>query len=182
MTTYDRTPSPRPARAAAALLSILLAAPLAALAAEARTLERADDQGRVASGRLVGTWEFQVTFVQCDTGTPVAPTFTSLHTYLPGGSALEQGSTAGRPPAISRTVGQGVWERESPGLFHAIYKFFAFDVNGQLVSRVEIDELVEFQSGDEIIHYGVGRVFNPAGVEVTSNCFTGTGVRMALPE
>jgi hypothetical protein len=159
---------------------LLLAAAAAPSEAAAATVTRADSEA--ALGKLVGTWELQVSFVNCESGAPLGPPFTSLHTYLPGGSALEQGSSVGPPPSASRSVGQGVWRRESPGLFRAHIVFFNFDAGGQVLGRVEIDEFVETHGRDRILHYGVGSVFTPAGVQVARNCFTGPGERLALPE
>jgi hypothetical protein len=163
------------------LLSIALLFPVAGSASEAAAAGGARLDSQAAGGRLVGTWEFQVSFVDCETGTPLAPPFTSLHTYLPGGSALEQGSRVGAP-ATSRTVGQGVWEREGAGLFRGLFVFFAFDATGQTLGRVEINELVELDGRDRSLHYGFANIFTPDGVQVARNCFTGPGERVKLTE
>lgn len=164
----------------ALLFPALLTLPAPLAAGQAGAAVHANGAATLAS--LAGTWEFQVTFVNCDTGAPVAPTFTSLHTYFPGGSAIEQGSTVGPPPSASRTVGQGVWRRQAPGDFRARVTFFAFDNAGHQLTRVMIDEIVETEGTDEAISYGVGRVFTPTGIQVGSNCFTGPGRRVTLDE
>ena len=74
----------------------------------------AADQAEGANqGRsLVGTWELQVSPVDCATGVPVAPPFSSLQNYTASGTVMEEGSVVGPPPVFMRTSGQGVWKRE----------------------------------------------------------------------
>jgi hypothetical protein len=177
MTTTFLTKTLARAGVLALTASALLVGAAAGQTARAGSL-RSD--ARVSGGRLVGTWEFQVTFRNCDDGTPLGPPFTSFHTYLPGGSAIEQGATPGPPPATSRSIGQGVWERAAGGRFQAQFTFYSFDATGQLLVRVAIDEDLEFTGGDTVDGAGVGRVFTPAGQQVATNCFTSPGRRVKL--
>lgn len=143
--------------------------------------ERSRSRSEANAGRLVGTWEFQVTFVDCETGAPLGPPFQSLHTYSAEGSVIEQGSRVGPPPTATRTVGQGIWEREMPGVFHATFSFFTFDANAQPLTRADIDETLEFEGRDRVLSYGTGTVSTPTGVVVATNCFVGPGDRLRFP-
>ena len=55
---------------------------------------------------LEGTWLFEATLVDCDTGEslpiPVNP-FPVLHTYLPGGTMLDSAAEA------TRSAAHGIW-------------------------------------------------------------------------
>ena len=184
MTTTPSRPTrlPRPPRTALILLAIVMGLPMAGQASGSRALERTGGEGQAAGGRIVGTWEFQVGFINCETGAPLAPPFRSLHTYIPGGSMLEQGAAAGPPPAASRTVGQGVWQRERAGLFESLFTFFTFDATGQYLTRVVVEEIVEFTGGNELDLQAVAGVFAPNGAQVATNCVIGSGERLTVPE
>jgi hypothetical protein len=95
---------------------------------------------------------------------------------------IEQGGAVGPPPSVSRTVGQGIWERQSPGIFKSLFKFFTFDATGQNLARLEVEELVEFQSRDQVDLHAVAAVFAPSGIQVGTNCLVGSGTRLGFPE
>ena len=61
---------------------------------------------------LVGTWSVQVTLVDCSTGAPVSPAFTSLLTFNQGGTMV--GDTVNPAFAPGQRGGdQGVWKQKS---------------------------------------------------------------------
>jgi hypothetical protein len=68
--------------------------------------------------KLVGTWEVQITQVDCTSGTPLGPTFPSLLTFAKGGTMAEDTSN----PAFGhgqRSAGQGTWRSASSSSYAA---------------------------------------------------------------
>lgn len=57
---------------------------------------------------LLGTWQVQVTQVDCQSGTPLGPSFPSLLTFAIGGTMIEDTSNPGFA-AGQRGDGQGQW-------------------------------------------------------------------------
>ena len=57
---------------------------------------------------LVGTWRVQVTLVDCGSGTPLAPPFSSLVTFAAGGTMAEDTMNPGFGVG-QRSAGQGTW-------------------------------------------------------------------------
>lgn len=57
---------------------------------------------------LLGTWQVQVTQVDCQSGTPLSPSFPSLLTFAIGGTMTEDTSNPGFA-AGQRGDGQGQW-------------------------------------------------------------------------
>lgn len=57
---------------------------------------------------LVGTWRVQVTQVDCQTGVPLSPPFSSLLTFAVGGTMAEDTTNPVFGPG-QRGAGQGVW-------------------------------------------------------------------------
>lgn len=133
------------------------------------------------SNTLAGTWEFRIGLVSCDTGDPIAPRFTTLHSYHRDGTLTEQGNQIA-PGVHMRTTALGIWKREGGRVFRTFFKFFNFDGSSSLLSRVEVDETVELDhGGDTLTTVAIGRVFNPAGIQVATNCLAGSGTRLTLP-
>lgn len=159
--------------AAALFAAALLLAPRGAAA-----------QPREHHATLEGTWEVQATFVNCDTGAPVAPPFTSLHAYLGtnGGSMIEQGSRTGPPPTASRTVGQGVWQRVKGRRFGSVFKFFRFDAAGVYIGGNEIETTLDLGTkGNTFVAASAGFAFDTAGSPVGPPiCVDQTAKRMKL--
>ncbi len=61
---------------------------------------------------LVGTWRVQVTLVDCTTGAPVAPPFSSLLTFNAGGTMVGDTTNPGFAPG-QRGDDQGLWKQKS---------------------------------------------------------------------
>jgi hypothetical protein len=96
---------------------------------------------------IVGTWLNEVKIVTC----PPAPreviaTFESMITYMRGGILIEGGAPPF--PAVSRSAGQGIWERTSPHTFRVFFRAHNFDNLGRLVSIVEVTTLPSLIQGD----------------------------------
>jgi hypothetical protein len=58
--------------------------------------------------KLVGTWQVQVTVVDCQSGNPLGPPFTSLLTFTAGRAVIEDTSNPVFAPG-QRGSGQGRW-------------------------------------------------------------------------
>jgi hypothetical protein len=71
-----------------------------------------------AKTKLVGTWQVQVTQVDCQSGTPLGPPFTSLLTFAQGGTMNEdtENSAFGHG---QRGGGQGMWNSTGQSMYTA---------------------------------------------------------------
>jgi hypothetical protein len=67
---------------------------------------------------LLGTWRVQVTLVDCQTGTPLAPAFPSLVTFAFRGTLAEDTTNPAFGPG-QRSGGQGVWDYKGQGTYGA---------------------------------------------------------------
>jgi len=133
---------------------------------------------------LEGTWLFEATLVDCDTGEslpiPVNP-FPVLHTYLPGGTMLDSAAEA------TRSAAHGIWERTGNRTFRERFRFFSFDATGAHVSTVEITverSLIRGENAetDEVIGVGTAKFFDPAGVLVGEGCNKDSGRRFVFED
>ena len=129
--------------------------------------------------KIVGTWEVTVAFVDCTTGAPTA-FFSTLQTFFPSGSFIDQGNRPGTPPTADRTVGQGVWERDG-GVYKARMKFFRFDSNGAFIGHHEITRTIAVNArGDYLAGAAVGRGFDAAGNTIGVGCLSEEGRRLTV--
>lgn len=71
-----------------------------------------------AATELVGTWQVQVTQVDCQTGVPLSPPFSSLLTFNAGGTMAEDTINPAFGPG-QRGTGQGVWKQRSGNVYRA---------------------------------------------------------------
>ncbi|MFZ1918714.1 MAG: hypothetical protein WAU58_14160 [Terriglobales bacterium] len=93
--------------------NLLLAAAAMALPAFAQSVTHPQTKAK-----LVGTWQVQVTQVDCTSGDPLGPPFTSLLTFAAGGTMNEDTSN----PAFGRGQrggGQGMWSSTGPLTYEA---------------------------------------------------------------
>jgi hypothetical protein len=103
------------------------------------------------SGRgLEGTWLNAVNIVTCPPAQyAVIATFQSMTTYMRGGILVEGGSPATPPPAVSRSAGQGIWERTGDDTFRVFFRFHSFDNLGRLVRITEVTTHPTLIEGDD---------------------------------
>lgn len=100
-------------------------------------------------GQLEGTWLNTVNIVTC----PPAPhaviaTFGSMTTYMRGGTLIEGGGPATPPPAVSRSAGQGIWERTGGHAFRVFFRSHSLDNLGRLVRITEVTSYPRLIRGD----------------------------------
>jgi hypothetical protein len=91
--------------------SVLLAAAVMVLPAFGQSVAATESKDQ-----LVGTWQVQVTQVDCQTGNPLGPPFTSLLTFAQGGTMNEDTSN----PAFGhgqRGGGQGMWSSTGQSMY-----------------------------------------------------------------
>lgn len=97
---------------------------------------------------IEGTWVSEVSIVNCAAPQTVLARFTSLTTYLRGGTLIEGGGPAAPPPAVSRSAGHGVWERTSHYAFQAVFRSHSLDSLGRLVRVTEVTTAPKLTLGD----------------------------------
>jgi hypothetical protein len=93
--------------------SLLLAAVVVAIPAFGQSVPRAESRSQ-----LVGTWQVQVTQVDCQSGDPLGPPFTSLLTFAASGTMNEDTEN----PAFGhgqRGGGQGMWSSTGQSTYAA---------------------------------------------------------------
>ena len=126
-----------PRRRTLGIALVLLAVPAA--------LAYADNSGH----GIEGTWINEVSIVNCATPQVVFARFTSMTTYLRGGTLIEGGGPATPPPAVSRSAGHGVWERTAHYAFQAQFRSHSFDALGRLVRITEVTSAPTLTLGDD---------------------------------
>src|SRR5215211_8346606 len=100
--------------AAATLCALIVVIALSGTAGQTR--ER-------GGGRIEGTWDVQVSIINCQTG-GVIRTFPSVGIFMQGGTTID--STSGLPQSL-KTPGQGVWAHTTGDNYVFRFKSFSFD-------------------------------------------------------
>ena len=130
--------------------------------------------GQRGGGRLVGTWDVQVTLRNCQTGAAIR-TFPSLTTFMSGGTTLD--STSGIPQA-RKTPGQGVWSHLSGNIYRFSFKSFSFDAVGNFTGWTIIRHEATLNSkATEYTSAGTAEVYDPNGNLIFPGCSTTTAIR-----
>jgi hypothetical protein len=138
-------------------------------------IAQSGDSSAAALG-LVGTWRVRVTPVICDTGTPVAPSFTSLVQYARGGTSIAETSATIFQPG-QRSAEIGVWESTGPQTYRSVREAFILYTAGPFQRGTQrITETSEVQ-GDQTTHTAKAEFFDDAGNLVRSNCSIAVGER-----
>src|SRR5215204_2347837 len=87
---------------------------------------------------VVGTWDLQVTFVDCTTGAPLNPLLPpgmSLVSYNQGGTYIEE--AAGTPPS-RRYPGLGVWRHVRARNYALAFKVFQYNADGTSNGKIVV--------------------------------------------
>lgn len=114
--------------------------------------------------RFEGTWINDVKIVSCASPQTVLTSFQSMTTYLHGGTLIEGGGPATPPPGVSRSAGQGIWERMGRHEFRVWFRSSTLDGLGRLVRITEVSSQPTLVMGD-----------NPATAEVEPYHLVGWG-------
>ena len=130
--------------------------------------------GGAQGGRLQGTWDNQVTIIDCQTGNPIT-TFQSLIVFNAGGTLTE--TTAGTAPAM-RTAGEGVWRHITDNTYAFRFKHFRFDAQNVLTGWNIIQAEASLDAaGNVYTSSATVEVYNPNGVLVATACATSASTR-----
>jgi hypothetical protein len=128
-------------------------------------------------GRIEGTWDVQVSIVDCQTGGVIA-TFASTTMFMQGGTMID--STSGIPQAL-KTPGQGVWTHSTDNTYVFRFKSFSFDGAGNYTGYTIIQHEATLNStGDAYTSAGTAQVYTPGGVLVFTGCSTTVATRFGL--
>jgi hypothetical protein len=126
---------------------------------------------------LEGTWDNQVTIIDCQTGNPIT-TFRSLIVFMAGGTLTE--TTSGTAPAL-RTPGEGVWSHTTANNFVLRFKHFRFNTQNVLTGWNIIRAEVSLDgAGNTYTSSATVEVYDPNGVLLAIACATTAGTRFDL--
>jgi hypothetical protein len=128
-------------------------------------------------GQLQGTWENQVSIIDCKTGN-VITTFRSLTVFMAGGTLTE--STSGTAPAL-RTPGEGVWRHTTGNNYAFRFKHFRFNAQNVLTGWNIIQAEASLDAtGNTYTSAATVEVYDPNGVLIATACATSDGTRFEL--
>ncbi|PTR33974.1 hypothetical protein C8J98_102161 [Luteibacter sp. OK325] len=130
-----------------------------------------DSDDRDDSSDLAGTWQFQITLHNCQSGAPVGAPFQSLLTFADGGTMTETTANSMFYPA-ERGPGHGVWSRgRHKGQYSAASIAF-ITMNGGLVKTQKITQTIQMGPGPNKLSTPQATVefFDPAGNLLQTGC------------
>jgi hypothetical protein len=123
---------------------------------------------------IVGTWDLQVAFVDCSTGTPLGQPGRSLVTYAQGGTYIEE--AAGIPPS-RRYPGLGVWRHLRARTYALAFKAFQYNADGTSNGKMIVTAETEHNLDDTLTSAAVARIYNASGILIVTGCVNVTGTR-----
>lgn len=123
---------------------------------------------------IVGTWNLQVTFVDCTTGVPLFPPGQSLVTYASGGTYIEEAS--GTAPS-RRYPGLGVWQHTRKRTYALAFKSFQYNADGTSNGKIVVTAETEHNLDDTLTSVASARFYNSAGDLTATRCVNVTGSR-----
>lgn len=133
-----------------------------------------DDHG------LAGTWLFQVSIQDCNSGALLGQPFQSLLTFAKGGTMTESTSNPNFFP-LERGPGHGVWKHYSSNTYNATSSAF-ITLNGALARTQTITQTIEMLTDDSLRTNAASVTFyKPDGTVLASGCAAATGTRIELP-
>jgi hypothetical protein len=129
-------------------------------------------------GRLVGSWVFQISLQDCNSGTPIGAPFLSLLTFNRGGTVTETTSNPAFVPPTVRGPGHGVWKHAEHRTFEATTTAFV-TVNGALSRTQTITQQIELEGEDALKTTKASvKFYSPTGALLMSGCAAATGKRI----
>ena len=159
------------------LLKSIMASLLVACAFVTMVAAGTPPRGGAEGGRLQGTWDNQVTIIDCQTGNPIT-TFQSLIVFMAGGTLTE--TTSGTAPAL-RTPGEGVWHHTTDNNYAFRFKHFRFNTQNVLTGWNIIQAEVSLDAaGNAYTSSATVEVYDPNGVLLATACATSVSTRFEL--
>jgi len=141
------------------------------------TLNTVMAQSDGGGGRLAGTWDNQISIIDCKTGN-VITTFQSLTVFMAGGTLTE--STSGTAPAL-RTPGEGVWRHTTGNNYEFRFKHFRFNTQNVLAGYNIIHAEASLDAaGNAYTSTATVEVYDPNGVLIATACAKSDGTRFEL--
>ncbi len=123
---------------------------------------------------LTGSWNLQVTRLNCQTGAVIGAAPAML-TFTLGGTMMDTGTQIS--PAL-RGVGHGVWRHISGVNFTAAFQFFRFNADGTLAGRQVVRQQIALNhAGTEFTNTATANVLDVNGAIIATNCSTAVGTR-----
>lgn len=145
------------------------------------TSQIASAQSQQNNQGLVGTWLFQISIQDCNSGAPLGQSFMSLLTFAQGGTMTETTANPAFFPAV-RSPGHGVWSVDGPHTFEATSTAFITS-SGALVRLQTITQTIELLTPDSLQTTSASvKFYSPAGVLLTSGCAAATAQRIQLAQ
>ena len=141
------------------------------------TLNTSMAQSDGGGGRLEGTWDNQISIIDCKTGN-VITTFESLIVFMAGGTLTE--STSGTAPAL-RTPGEGVWRHTTDNNYVFRFKHFRFNTQNILTGWNIIQAEASLDAaGDAYTSSATVAVYDANGVLIATACAESVSTRFKL--
>jgi hypothetical protein len=128
--------------------------------------------------RLEGSWMFQVSLQDCNSGTPIGAPFLSLLTFARGGTVTETTSNPAFVPPTVRGPGHGIWKHEEHRAYEATTTAF-ITVNGVLARTQTITQTIELEGEDSLRTTKASvKFFSPTGSLLMTGCAAATAKRI----
>ena len=126
-------------------------------------------------GGIVGTWDLQVSFVDCTTRIPFSPVpGRSLVSYAYGGTYIEE--AAATPPS-RRYPGLGVWKHLTGRSYALAFKAFQYNADGTSNGTMVVTAETEHNLDDTLTSVASARFYNAAGGLTFTGCVQVNGTR-----
>ncbi len=156
-----------------AALAILMLAVFAQIQVSAQQEPPEDSTKRNLAQALEGSWDSQVTLLNCQTGAALR-TFPAMNTFMSGGTMQEFGVGSG----LLRGPGHGVWNYQSGRLFSNTFQFFRFNADGTFAGKQIVRRQIEVSRFRErFTATSAVEIYNPGGVLIATGCGTETATR-----
>jgi hypothetical protein len=130
-------------------------------------------------GKIQGTWNMLVTFVDCTTADPLGGTGVSLVSFAQGGVITEL--ARGSAPS-SRHPGLGVWRHVQGREYAGAFKFFRYNPDGTFAGRVVVNQNITYEPDDTLSIAALADFYDAAGTLLMTRCVSTIGTRFTGQE
>lgn len=137
-------------------------------------IQKPDDFfGDIGARSLEGSWSGTATFRNCRTGAALGPSFSTMNTFMQGGTMQEFGVASG----FLRGPGHGVWSHNVGRFFLNSFQFFRFNADNTPNGRVVARKQIELTSGFNYTADTRTEFYDNNGNLVGQGCATETATR-----